>query len=398
MLSVLEAKIKIFKNVKSLSAIIKTVADASGYVTSEDIKSPVDLPLFNQSAMDGFAVNFDSEFLDKKLISFRITGEIKAGDNPKVKLKKNTAVYIYTGAAVPLNAVCVVMQENASVENGFVKISGKDLKSGINIRSKGTQIRKSELALPKGTLLNSAAVGFLSSMGISKIKVTGKPIVSVISTGNELQKSGVKLTPGKIYDSNSIMLKAAVNDNGFETKYVSSVDDDKKKLSNYIPKMLNSSDVLIISGGISVGKYDLVKEILESFGVKELFYKVSQKPGKPLYAGKLKEKFIFAMPGNPAASLVCFYEYVLPALRKMSGHSDYELRKEYLPIENNYEVKGIRDLFLKAITSNGKVKLLEGQGSDILRSFAEANALVYLKSGDRIIKKGSLVETHIIPV
>jgi len=155
--------------------------------------------------------------------------------------------------------------------------------------------------------------------------------------------------------------------------------------------------VLIITGGISVGKYDLVKDILESSGVKELFYKVSQKPGKPLYCGKLKNKLIFALPGNPAASLVCFYEYVLPSLRKMSGYSDFELSKEFLPLTESYELKGERDLFLKAKINNGKVTLLEGQGSDILKSFAEANALVYLSVNKRAIIKDDLVETHLIP-
>lgn len=398
MLTVIEAKKILFKNVKQMHPCNKFVSEISGYISAKDLYSSVNLPLFDQSAMDGFAVNFREAVSADGCYSFKLTGEIQAGDNPSGKLKENTAVYIYTGAAVPDGTSCVVMQEKTKVENGFVKISGEDLKSRINIRYKGTQIKMGELALSKGSLLNPAAIGFLCSMGINKIKVIGKPLVSVLSTGNELQKAGSKLSKGKIFDSNSVMLKAAIHKYGFETKYVSSVNDDKKNLSKNISKMIGSSDVLIISGGISVGKYDLVKEILESFGVRELFYKVSQKPGKPLYAGKLKEKIIFALPGNPASSLVCFYEYVLPALRKMSGYSEYELKKEMLPLAQSYEVKGIRDLFLKAKISDGKVQLLEGQGSDNLRTFAEANALVYLPSGNMIIGKGILAETHILPV
>ncbi|MCB0727514.1 MAG: molybdopterin molybdotransferase MoeA [Ignavibacteriae bacterium] len=398
MLSVNQAKKILFENVKKLSAVKRSVSEVSGYVSADNIKSPVDLPLFDQSAMDGFAVNFEPGRLNKEKIYFDIAGEIKAGDKPFGRLKKNTAVYIYTGAAVPVNTTCVVMQEKTEVENGKVYIQTDALLKGSNIRYKGSQIKKGKSALQKGFLLNPGAIGFLCSMGINNIRVTRKPTVSVLSTGNELQSSGIKLTPGKIYDSNSVMLKTAVNDNGFETSSVNSVEDDKKKLSKYISGMLTSSDVLIISGGISVGKYDLVRGILESYGVKELFYKVSQKPGKPLYAGKLKDKIIFALPGNPAASLVCFYEYVLPVLRKMSGYSEFELKKEMLPLAQNYEVKGIRDLFLKAYSSDGKVKILEGQGSDILRTFAEANALVYIKAGDRVISKGDLVETHLLKV
>jgi molybdopterin molybdotransferase len=395
--SVKEAKKILWKNIKLIPAVSKKVSDISGYVLAENVKSPVDLPLFDQSAMDGFAVNFDDEDLRNEELSFRITGEIKAGDKPNGKLKKNSAVYIYTGAATPLNTSCVVMQEKVQTNNGSVIIPASVLTKGSNIRFKGTQIKKGEPALAKGTLLNPAAVGFLCSMGISKIKVTGKPLVSVLSTGNELQEAGSKLYKGQIFESNSVMLKAALNGNGFETKYVSSVNDDKKNLTSIVSKMLSSSDVLIISGGISVGKYDLVKDILENSGVKELFYKVSQKPGKPLYCGKLKNKLIFALPGNPAASLVCFYEYVLPSLRKMSGYSDFELSKEFLPLTESYELKGERDLFLKAKINNGKVTLLEGQGSDILKSFAEANALVYLSVNKRKIVKGDLVETHLIP-
>lgn len=397
MFSVKEAKKILWKNIKLIPAVSKKVSDISGYVLAENVKSPVDLPLFDQSAMDGFAVNFDDEDLRNEELSFRITGEIKAGDKPNGKLKKNSAVYIYTGAATPLNTSCVVMQEKVQTNNGSVIIPASVLTKGSNIRFKGTQIKKGEPALAKGTLLNPAAVGFLCSMGISKIKVTGKPLVSVLSTGNELQEAGSKLYKGQIFESNSVMLKAALNGNGFETKYVSSVNDDKKNLTSIVSKMLSSSDVLIISGGISVGKYDLVKDILENSGVKELFYKVSQKPGKPLYCGKLKNKLIFALPGNPAASLVCFYEYVLPSLRKMSGYSDFELSKEFLPLTESYELKGERDLFLKAKINNGKVTLLEGQGSDILKSFAEANALVYLSVNKRKIVKGDLVETHLIP-
>lgn len=397
MLSVIEAKKILFENVKQLSALNKSVSEVTGCILAEDIRSPVNLPLFDQSAMDGFAVSFQKAFTGEENYDFKITGEIKAGDKPGVRLRKNTAVFIYTGSAVPENTDCVVMQENTNAENGYVNVSKNDLIKGNNIRYKGTQIKKGELVLRKGAFLNSATIGFLCLMGISKIKVIGKPMISILSTGNELQRSGAKLSPGKIYESNSIMLKAAITENGYETKFINSVKDDKKKLSKYVYQMLTSSDVLILSGGISVGKYDLVKEILESYGVKELFYKVSQKPGKPLYAGKLKEKMIFALPGNPASALVCFYEYVLPAIKKMSGYSEYDLKKEYFPLKESYELKGSRDLFLKAKISEGKVHILEGQGSDVLKSFAEANALIYLSSDKKVIKKGSPVETHLLP-
>ena len=400
MYKVKDAKNILFGNVNQLPVVKRNVTDCLGYTLSENIYSPVDIPLFNNSAVDGFAVNYRNINLNEEFISFLITGEIKAGDNAFTfnKLKNNSAVYIYTGAAIPVNTSYVVMQEFVNIKNGYVIISADSLKKAGNIRLKASQIKKGKLALSKGHIINAASIGFLCSMGIIKIKVIYKPVVSVISTGNELQKPGEKLLPGHIFESNSFMLEAALKQSGYRTVEVKSVEDISKIIFNNIKIMLAASDVVIITGGISVGKYDLVKEILLRLGVTELFYKVSQKPGKPLYAGKYKNKFVFALPGNPAASLVCFYEYVLPALNKMSGHKEFGLKKELLPLTDSYEVKGDRDLFLKAKLLNGKVTILEGQESFILKSFTEANAIVYFTSGNRIIKKGSLVETHILPV
>lgn len=398
MISVKDAKYKLFRSVKPMSSLVKKISESTGYFTSESVMSPVDLPPFDQSAMDGFAVKYDhTEGNMNDDFSFLIVGEIKAGDKPIKLLKKNTAVYIYTGAAVPLNSTCVVMQEKAIVNNGKVTVPLSALEPGSNIRRTGSEIRKGQSALPKGHYINPASIGFLSSMGFNKIKVINKPGLSVLSTGNELERPGKKLSPGKIYESNSFMLKSVIKECGYEISKISSVKDERKKISDSIKNMLNTSDVILISGGISVGKYDLVKEILHKIGVKEIFYKVLQKPGKPLYAGKYKDKLVFALPGNPAASLTCFYEYVLPCLNKMSGHSEFELTKKLLSLTKPYEMKGEKDLFLKAKIENEKVTILEGQGSNILRSFAEANALVFLKSGNKKFVKGSKIETHILP-
>ncbi|MFZ1321605.1 MAG: gephyrin-like molybdotransferase Glp [Ignavibacteria bacterium] len=398
MISVKEAKYKLFRSVKPLFSVIKKISESTGYLIAESIKSPVDLPPFDQSAMDGFAVNFDhtAEIINNEF-SFLIVGEIKAGDKPFRFLKKNTAVYIYTGAAVPLNSTCVVMQEKALVKNGKVTVSLSALEAGSNIRRKGSEIKKGQSALTKGHRINPASVGFLSSMGFDKIKVIRKPILSVLSTGNELQSPGKKLSPGKIYESNSLMLESVIKGCGYKVSKLSSVKDERKKINDCIKIMLKASDVILISGGISVGKYDLVKEILHNLGVNEIFYKVLQKPGKPLYAGKYKDKLVFALPGNPAASLTCFYEYVLPCLNKMSGHSEIELTKKLLPLTKPFIMKGEKDLFLKAKIENDMVTILEGQGSNILRSFAESNAIVFLNSENKKFVKGSNIETHILP-
>ncbi|MEO8146339.1 MAG: gephyrin-like molybdotransferase Glp [Bacteroidia bacterium] len=395
MLTVKEAKQLLFNSIKQLPAVKKRIEDCLGCVLAQNILSPYDSPQFNQSAMDGFAVRVD-DLPEGDSAILEIVGEVKAGDKPVNKLKNNTAIYLYTGSAVPVNATAVVIQEKVTVDKNLLSVPVSIIKLRSNIRYKATQIRKGELALEKGTVITASGIGWLCSMGLKEIKVISKPKVSILATGNELRKPGEKLLPGQIYESNSYMLNAALHETGFNASQVKSVADNEKLIYNNIEKMLKASDVAIITGGISVGKYDFVKETLKKLGVKELFYKVSQKPGKPLFVG-IKGKFIvFALPGNPASALVCFYQYVLPAMRKMSGHKNIELKKEFIPLADNYELKSERDLFLKAKVTNGIVELLGGQESNILKSFAEANALVFFEAGNRGVEKGEMVEVYLL--
>ncbi len=396
MLSVQEAKGLLFNSIFPLRTVKIFTKDSIGYVLAEDIFSPVDVPLFNQSAMDGFAVGVHDQITSGENLSFRLTGESKAGGKPFPGLKKNTATSIYTGAAVPPNTLCVVMQEKATVSENLVIIPSSVITKNGNIRLKGSQIRKGDLAIVKGKIINPAAIGFICSMGIKSIRVFKKPVVSVLATGDELHMPGSGLQAGKIYESNSFMLHAALKQYGFETRKVKSVRDNEKLILENICHMLSKSNVVIISGGISVGKYDLVKDCLGKLNVKEIFYKVAQKPGKPFFAGKLKDKLIFAVPGNPAAALVCFYEYILPSLRKMSGVNNYQLENKMLPLAHPFDVKGDRDLFLRGIIENDRIKIPEAQESNILKSFAEANALVFIPAGTGRMETGQFVETHVI--
>jgi len=393
MFSVQEAKELLFNSALQLPAFKIASANSFGYVLAEDILAPCDVPFFNQSAMDGYAICLEGIPTGNDH-TFLVTGEIKAGGKPVSKLKNNTAIGIYTGAAVPQNASCVIMQEKTFLNGDYVTIPSSAIIEGTNIRLRGSQIRKGERALSKGHLLNPASIGFICSMGITEISVINKPVVSILVTGDEIKKPGTKLLPGQIFESNSFMLDAAIKQTGFSTNETGSVIDDEEQIFSSIKKLLKKSDVLIISGGISVGKYDLVKKSLTEHKINEIFYKVSQKPGKPLFAGMKDKKIVFALPGNPAASLVCFYEYILPVLRTMSGQREAELPKELIPLAHSFEMKGDRDLFLRAKIENGTVRILDGQESNILKSFAEANALVYIPEGAGIIKKGEQVETH----
>lgn len=396
MVSVEHAQELLRKTIPSLATVLVPVRKSSGFVLAEDVYSKVDVPLFDQSAVDGFAI-CDPTAEPGAEPHFLLEGEIKAGDTPVRKMMKGSATRIFTGAAVPQNAFCVVMQEHAILRENKVVVPKEFLKENSHIRKKGNQLRKGQVGLKKGTLLTPAAIGFLSAIGLVKVKVFSKPSVGILTTGNELRKPGTKLKPGQIFESNSATLQAALEQFGFGAFKMKMAADDPTALKAVAGSLLKSCDVVIISGGISVGKYDFVKETLLKIGVKELFHKVSQKPGKPLFVGTKGKKIVFAVPGNPAAALVCFYEYIVPTLHQLSGQREAGLKKVSLPLRESFSGKGERSLFLKAKTEDGGVRLLEGQDSDNLQSFARANALVYLKAPDLEKRAGEIVEVHLIP-
>jgi len=381
--------------VRPLPAAQLPLLTAHGRLLASDLIAPVDLPLFDQSAMDGYAVKFDPDKPDLAP-HFELIDAIKAGDTQTVRLETGQCVRIFTGARVPASANVVVMQEKTEQVDNQVKMEPESLKIGANIRYQGSQIKTGAIALPAGTALQAGAIGFLASMGIAEALVIPRPRVAVISTGDELRPAGTKLQPGEIFESNQAMLLAALVESGVSNAQSVVLPDDEERIRGGIEAMLSDCDMLILSGGISVGDYDFVGKALQQIGVEQLFYKVSQKPGKPLFAGRIKDKIIFALPGNPGAVLTCFYEYVLPAIRRMSGHNDMFLPAIQAHIAESFHNKADRSLFLKASFENGTVRILEKQGSDMLHSFAMTNALVFIPEGQKI-EQGEFVETHLLP-
>ncbi len=394
MISVLEAWEKISGNTSVSKPKSIHVSVATGHVTAEDIHSPLDLPPFHQSAMDGFAFRIN-DFEEGKQI--RIIGESSAGENFSRKIKISEAVRIFTGAIVPQGSDTVVIQEKAEVEGKSLIIRDEKIFQGANIRQRGHQVKKSELAISRGTFITPATVGFLASMGISKIKVHQKPKVSVIVTGDELQVAGPKLAPGKIYESNSATLISALQVEGISSIRTLIVDDNEKKIRNAFRKAMLTSDFILCTGGISTGDYDFVGSMLKKEKVKEIFYKVRQKPGKPFYFGVKGKKYVFGLPGNPASVLTCFYEFVIPALRKFSGNSEVFLRSINLPLQNSFRKKPGMANFLKAYTDLKSVTILPGQESFIMKSFSEANCLVFLPEETEVISENEIVRVDLLP-
>lgn len=365
------------------------LVDARNHVLAETVYSPINMPPFRQATMDGFAIALHDS------LHYEIIGEVKAGDFFQTKLKPGQAVKIFTGAAVPDSADAVIQIEKVTVRGYDLSVHER-IKAETNIRQMGAQIMKDSIALEKGTFLNPAAIGFLTGLGFSKVKVCQKPKVGIIVTGNELVSAGESLPSGKVYESNSIMLKMALFDANFESVSTYSVNDDFEKTRNTIEKAIYDNDMVIVSGGISVGDYDFVGKALESLNVETLFYKVNQKPGKPLFAGKKKDKIIFALPGNPAASLTCFYVYVLPTLKRFAG-INYKYGSQLMKkLAYDFKVDNPRSQFLKAFVSDDEVTVLSHQDSGMLNSFALANALVYVPEGNYHLSKDDKVSVYLI--
>ncbi len=390
MISVEQAKQFVNQSVFPLEIIEVTVVDALEFCLAEDVVAPISVPSFNQSAMDGYAFSYES--IQEQL---PIVAEVAAGDTQKVEIKNNEAVRIFTGSKVPDSCDTVVMQELTELVDGKLVVKDEGLKQGGNIRKKGHQIEVGNLALEKGVRINAATVGFLSNLGITSVKVYNSPSVTIIATGDELVKPGNELEDGQIYESNTFMLKAALNKLNIEPKIVL-VEDDKEATQKAISEALENNDLLILSGGISVGDYDFVKEALEYNGVEEIFYKVKQKPGKPLYFGKTKKCYVFALPGNPAAALTCFYQYVNTAINLMKGSKAPSLNDLTLPLIKSIKKKEGRATFYKAFTDYKTVEILEGQGSDVLKSFALANCFVYLDETVQEVSENEMVNVHLI--
>jgi molybdopterin molybdotransferase len=385
-----EQALSIIENNTSTMPLIKIkVSKSLGFILAEALYSPIDMPPFRQSAMDGYA------FSHSELTKLEVISTSQAGDYSNIKLDKNKAIRIFTGAFVPDNLDTVVMQEHTSIIENTLEIEKMPL-CFANVRNQGEQIKENQLVLEKNTLINPAAIGFIACLGIKEITVYAKPKVAIVVTGNELVKPGKTLPKGKIYESNSIMLETALKEIRIKKIKTFKVKDDLNATKKVLKNCMLNFDIVLVSGGISVGDYDFVKEALLSNGVEELFYKINQKPGKPLFFGKKDRTIVFALPGNPASTLTSFYVYVVPALKKRMGFEAIHSPKIKRKINTEFTNTSGKSLFLKAFYDDLKVTILESQSSAMLNTFAIANGLIYLPNDLSTIEKYK--EVIVIPI
>ncbi|WP_405575887.1 molybdopterin molybdotransferase MoeA [Winogradskyella sp. Asnod2-B02-A] len=375
-----------------LKEVIKPLEKSGNYRLYKDVYSPIDMPPFRQSAMDGYALNLHNS------TNYKLIGEIKAGDDASPILKIGEAIRIFTGSPVPDSANTVIMQEKVIANNATISLEKSAVSINQNIRPKGEQVTKGDLALKKGTKLTPAAIGYLTGLGITEVSVYKKPSIAIVTTGNELVEAGQSLQYGKIYESNSKMLQNALYNLKFYDLTIHKIKDDYDETQSTLNKLINTKDLVLISGGISVGDYDFVGKALQQLNVEQCFYKVMQKPGKPLYFGKKDSTTIFALPGNPAAALTCFYIYVHIALQKMMNNTTVELPKTEAKSNSTFNKTGNRPQFLKAIYKDGMATILEGQSSAMLQTFALSNALVFMPEDVNQINLNDTLEVILLPV
>ena len=370
MISVEEAKAIIIEYAKVLPSATVALSEANSRILATDIRAQFSIPAYPQSSMDGYAFALLPSNRPYKLV-----GEMAAGSNNDFTLKLGEAVRIFTGAAVPSGADTVLMQEKARIEKDYLFSDWDAISIGANVRPVGSEIEAGDLALPAGALLTPAAIGFLAGMGVTEVDVISLPKVSIIVTGNELQTPGEPLAYGQVYEANSYTLLAALGQLGIEPFGLYRSADNPEQLNEILWNALEESDVVLITGGVSVGDYDFTTQAFEACEVQKVFHKIKQKPGKPILFGVKNEKLVFGLPGNPASVLTCYYQFVLPAFSILAG-KNVKLPEMFVPLNGSYKKAEGLTHFLKGYYDGHSVELLSGQESYKLNSFAKANCLV----------------------
>ncbi len=376
-----------------------SVRAALGRVLAEDVISPVDVPSHDNSAMDGYAVRF-ADLKTEGKITLKMTGSSFAGVPFKGTVAAGQAVRIMTGGVVPQGADTIVMQEHAEAKDGQITIGGGH-KQNQHLRRAGEDLQCGQPALRRGQPLRPAETGLIASLGIAEVSVYRKLRVAFFSTGDELVSIGSPLGEGQIYDSNRYTLHAMLTRLGCEVIDMGVVRDDPKLLEAAFREAAAVADVVITSGGVSVGEADFVKDLLNRLG-EVVFWKIAMKPGRPLAYGKIGQAHFFGLPGNPVSVMVTFYQFVRDALLKLSGRDPIEPLPTFkVPCTSVLKKAPGRTEFQRGILSrdaagNLSVRVTGEQGSGILRSMSEANCFIIMPTEQGNVTSGALVEVQVM--
>ena len=389
----------ILDNVNLLSTEKVFLLEALGRVIAEDIVSPYNVPIADNSAMDGYAIRAEDTVgaTEENPVKLKIVEIIPAGKVGKKILEKNEACKIMTGAPLPEGADAVARKEICVEKNGYVYIY-EEVKRGKDVRYAGEDIKKGELAIRNGTVVTPAVCGVLSALGKSVIKVYKRPVVAILITGDEIVDIDESIEFGKVKNSNAYSLMALIKEAGGIPIYTGIVKDDRESLKKAILDNLNA-DVILSTGGVSVGDYDYTKEVVKKAGFDIKFWKLRIKPGKPLMFATKDDKLYFGIPGNPVSTMVVFYNFIKPALLKMQGFENIFLPEREAILAEDIRKKDSRREFIRGILfkkdGNLYVKSKGPQGSGILKSMAMGNCFIIMKEDITYLNKGSKVKVYI---
>lgn len=400
MISVEKALKTILINFRPLGLEKVNIMEARGRVIGENVFSTRHIPSANNSAMDGYAVRCrDTQGATKNNpLKLKIVEDIPAGKFPRKKIKKGEAARIMTGAVIPQGADAVIRQEDTQKVGKTVFIY-TGVQKRENIRFAGEDVRKGELVVKKGSVLRPAHIGMLAALGKSMVSVYQKPRVAIMSTGDELVDIKTNPGPGKIVNSNSYSLAAQVLECGAVPVIMGIARDKKTDLQNKFKTALDA-DVIISSGGVSVGDFDFVKNVMGEIGNAMHFWQVAMRPGKPLAFGAIEGVPLFGLPGNPVSAMVSFEQFVRPSLLKMLGHKKIFRQTVKAVCAETIEKKAGFRHFIRAVVKkeNGKyvAQTTGDQGSGILKSMVTANALIVMGENETRIKKGADVTVQLL--
>ena len=372
---------------------------ALGRVLAEDLVSPLDVPSHDNSAMDGYAVRYADLKADSE-VELRVIGSSFAGVPCPAAVDAGSCVRIMTGGVVPAGADTIVMQEHVKASENTIRIGGGHQR-GQNLRRAGEDLMTGQTALQRGMPLRPAEIGLIASLGIGEVSVYRKLRVAFFSTGDELRSIGTPLGAGQIYDSNRYTIHGMLTRLGCEVLDMGVVRDDPRLLEAAFNTAAQSADVVITSGGVSVGEADFVKDLLDKMG-EVVFWKIAMKPGRPLAYGRLGSAHFFGLPGNPVSVMVTFYQFVRDALLKLSGRDPVPPLPSFkVPCTSSLKKAPGRTEFQRGVltqdaSGDWSVRVTGEQGSGILRSMSEANCFILLPEAQGNVAAGTMVEVQVL--
>jgi molybdopterin molybdotransferase len=404
MLSVSEARERILSQFQTTTTEILSLTASSGRVLAVDVKAAHELPLFDNSSMDGFAIR--AEDTNGSPLTLRVVADIPAGIAPQVILAPGQAARIMTGAQMPLGANAVIPVEDTDFASRKAGSTAprtvsfeRKVNAGENVRPHGTDLQAGQVVLKKGRTLKAQDLGLLAGLGISKVEVFKKPRIALLSSGNELIDVDQPLEAGQIHDSNSYTLAVLIESAGAEVIRLGVAKDSRDSVTGLFEKAIaENADLILSSAGVSVGAFDYIKEVIESHGNMD-FWRVNMRPGKPLAFGTYRGVNFIGLPGNPVSAFVGFEVFVRDALHKLSGRSDGSRLKIKVRCAEQVESDG-RESYLRAVLhdENGvqTASLTGHQGSGNLLSLVQADALLIIPAGVKCVPAGQEVEAILL--